>query len=144
MPNDNHKTCAIYTRVSTNRQATEMQTRVLEEYAESRRWTTHQVYEDQGYSGETTKRPAYEDMLEDARKRRFDVLLVWKLDRLSRSLRDLLNTLASLEAWGIDFISYNDRTLDTTTPTDKLVYNVLGLVADYAKSGVMQSVSLAA
>jgi DNA invertase Pin-like site-specific DNA recombinase len=93
------KTCAIYTRVSTNRQDPEMQLRALEEYAESRAWTVRQVYEDQGYSRKSTKRPAYEDMIEDPRRRRFDVLLVWKLDRLSRSLRDLLNTLDHLSTW---------------------------------------------
>ncbi len=76
--------------------------------------------------------PAFADMMCEARKRKFDVLLVWKLDRLSRSLKDLINTLDELGLLGIHFISYDDN-LDTTTPTGKLVFQIIGAVAEFVK-----------
>ena len=79
---------------------------------------------------------SYEQLLEGARRWRFDVLLAWNLDRLSRSLRDLLNTLASLEIWGIDFISYSDRNLDTalTPPRRRVSWFTIDLRAGILKA----------
>jgi DNA invertase Pin-like site-specific DNA recombinase len=71
-------------------------------------------------------------MISEAGKRKFDVLLVWKLDRLSRSLKDLINTLDEQGSLGIHFISY-DNNLDTTTPTGKLVFQIIGAVAEFVK-----------
>jgi len=78
-------------------------------------------------------------MMYAARKRRFDVLLVWKLDRLSRSLKDLINTLDELGSLGIHFISY-DNNLDTTTPTGKLVFQIIGAVAEFEKDIIRKRV----
>jgi DNA invertase Pin-like site-specific DNA recombinase len=71
-------------------------------------------------------------MLAAAGKRKFDVLVVWKLDRLSRSLKDLINTLDQLGHVGVDFVSYENN-LDTSTPTGKLVFQVIGAVAEFEK-----------
>jgi len=75
----------------------------------------------------------------EARKRKFDVLLVWKLDRLSRSLKDLISTLDKLKSSGIHFISY-DNNLDTTTPTGKLVFQIIGAVAEFEKDIIRERV----
>jgi DNA invertase Pin-like site-specific DNA recombinase len=79
-------------------------------------------------------------MLEDAKRKKFDVLLVWKLDRLGRSLKDLVTTLDDLAAWGIDFFSYSDRHIDTTTPSGKLVFQVIGAVAEFERELIRERV----
>lgn len=127
------KSVAIYARVSTERQAVDMQTEKLKAYASRREWEVYQVYEDQGFSGSNTKRPGFKQMLEDAHKRRFDVLLVWKLDRLSRSLQDLVDTLNSLHNYGIGFVSYSDQGIDTLSPTGKLLFHVMGAMAEFER-----------
>ena len=133
------KTTAIYARVSTDKQKVEMQLAELRQYVERRGWKLNQEYIDQGYSGSNTRRPAFSQMLEDAHKRLFDVLLVWKLDRLSRSLKDLITTLAELGSLGIDFVSY-DNGLDTSTPTGKLVFHVVGAVAEFERDIIRERV----
>ena len=137
--NKSKKTVAIYARVSTDKQAVDMQLAELQEYLKKREWGIYKEYIDQGYSGGNTKRPAFSQMMEDARKRKFDVLLVWKLDRLGRSLKDLINTLDELGALGIDFISYENQ-LDTSTPTGKLVFHVIGAVAEFEKDIIRERV----
>jgi DNA invertase Pin-like site-specific DNA recombinase len=133
------KTTAIYARVSTDKQKVEMQLTELRQYVNRRGWKLDQEYIDQGYSGGNTRRPAFSQMLEDAHKRRFDVLLVWKLDRLSRSLKDLITTLAEFGSLGIDFVSY-DNGLDTSTPTGKLVFHVVGAVAEFERDIIRERV----
>ncbi len=133
------KKVAIYARVSTDRQSTESQLNALREYAGKRAWAISKEYIDEGYTGSNTKRPAFNAMMADARKRKFDVLLVYKLDRLSRSLKDLITTLDDLKSMGIDFISY-DNGLDTTTPTGRLIFNVVGAVAEFEKDIIRERV----
>lgn len=77
--------------------------------------------------------------MNEAKKRKFDVLLVWKLDRLSRSMKDLVMVLNELEGLGIDFVSY-DNNLDTSTPTGKLVFHVIGAVAEFEKDIIKERV----
>ena len=131
MTNQN-KTAAIYARVSTDKQKVDMQLHELRNFAARSGWTIYQEYIDQSYSGADIKRPALQEMIEAARKRRFDILIVWKLDRLSRSLKDLINTLDELGTCGVDFVSY-DNNLDTSTPTGKLVFQIVGAVAEFEK-----------
>ncbi|MFC1574404.1 recombinase family protein [Candidatus Latescibacterota bacterium] len=127
-----NKTAAIYARVSTDKQKVEMQLEELKSYIRKRGFQAGQLYVDQGYTGGNLQRPAFVRMLSDAHKRSFDVLIVWKLDRLSRSLKDLITTLETLGSLGIDFISY-DNSLDTSTPTGKLVFHVVGSVAEFER-----------
>ncbi len=133
------KRIAIYARVSTDRQSAESQLNALREYIGKRAWAISQEYIDEGYTGSTTKRPAFAAMMADAKKRSFDILLVYKLDRLSRSLKDLIATLDDLHSLGIDFISY-DNGLDTTTPTGRLIFNVVGAVAEFEKDIIRERV----
>ncbi len=134
------KSAAIYARVSTDKQNSELQLAELRAYAEKRGWVLYREYIDNGYSGGNTKRPAFIQMLEDARKRRFDLLLVWKLDRLSRSLQDLINTLAELGSLRIDFVSFNDSGLDTSGPTGKLLFHVLAAFGEFERDIIRERV----
>ena len=81
-----HKTAAIYARVSTDKQKVDMQLTELRQFAARSGWIVHREYIDQSYTGTKTNRPAFGEMMENARKRKFNVLVVWKLGRLSRSL----------------------------------------------------------
>ena len=97
---------AIYARVSTlNNQDPEMQLRELREYAGRRGWQIVDEYIDQGVSGCKESRPALNRLMADACRRRFDAVLVWKIDRFGRSLKHLVNSLAELAALGVAFIS---------------------------------------
>ena len=109
---------AIYARVSThnNGQDPEMQTRELLEYCERRGWGVAGCYVDNGISGSKESRPELDRLMANARQRKLDVILVWKLDRFGRSLKHLVNTLAEFEALGITFASLKDN-LDLSTPS---------------------------
>ena len=133
------KAAAIYARVSTDKQKVDMQLSELRQFVTRSGWTIYKEYIDQSFTGANTNRPAFLAMMEAARKRKFDVLLVWKLDRLSRSLKDLINTLDELGSCGIDFISY-DNNLDTSTPTGKLVFQIVGAVAEFEKDIIRERV----
>ena len=133
------KTAAIYARVSTDKQKAEMQVVELKNYVKRRGLNLGQTYIDQGYTGGNMQRPAFGQMMDDAHKRAFDVLIVWKLDRLSRSLKDLITTLETLGSLGVDFISY-DNSLDTSTPTGKLVFHVVGSVAEFERDIIRERV----
>ena len=102
-------------------------------------WKINKEFIDDGYTGKNTSRPSFKEMMDLARKRRFDVLLVWKLDRLSRSLKDLINTLDELGHLGIDFISYDNK-LDTSSPTGKLSYQIIGAAAEFERDTISERV----
>lgn len=131
---------AIYARVSTlNNQDPSMQVRELEEYCERRGWEAVRAYIDAGVSGTREKRPALDDLMRDAKQRKFDAVLVWKLDRWGRSLRHLVNSLAELEALGIAFISLKDN-LDLTTPSGRLMFQIIGAMAEFERSLIQERV----
>src|SRR5580765_7630236 len=102
---------AIYARVSTinTHQDVAPQLSELREYANHRDWKIVEEYKDEGVSGSKDSRPALNKLMSDAKRRRFDVVLVSKLDRFGRSLRQLVNALAELEAVGVDFVSLRDN-----------------------------------
>src|SRR5215510_11675383 len=106
---------AVYCRVSTTDQTCENQLRELREYCKRRGWEIAAEYVDTGVSGMKESRPQLDKMMKDARRRKFDCLLVWKLDRLGRSTRHLINTLAELNALDVKFTSVSDS-LDMSTP----------------------------
>jgi hypothetical protein len=123
----------LYARVSTQDQQTiPMQTRALREYAARRGWTiTLQVKEIGSGASQREKR---EKLLDAARRREIDVVLVWRLDRWGRSVTDLLATLQELEHLGVGFVSLTEA-LDLTTPAGR----AMAVVADYAEGAIMQS-----
>lgn len=94
---------------------------------------------DAGFTGKNTARPAFNEMMGEARQRKFEVLLVWKLDRLGRSLKDLITTLDELGHLGVDFVSYDNR-IDTSTPSGKLVFQVIGAVAEFERDIISERV----
>jgi len=124
---------AIYARVSTTDkgQDTEVQLSALRPFCTSRNWE-YTEYVDEGASGAKESRPASNQLMKDARQRKIDVIIVWKLDRFSRSLRHLVNTLNDLQSLGIDFVSYSEH-LDFTTPTGKLMVNIIAAFAQFER-----------
>jgi Resolvase, N terminal domain len=128
---------AIYARVSTFDQEPENQLAELRRYVDARGWPAT-AYVDKGVSGAKDKRPALDDLVRDARRRRFDVLVVWRLDRLGRNLRHLILLLDELTAVGIAFVSLGEG-IDTATPAGRLQLHILGAIADYAVRDVMKS-----
>lgn len=133
------KAAAIYARVSTDKQKVDMQLNELRQFVARSGWTIYKKYIDQSFTGANTNRPTFSAMLEAARKRKFHVLVVWRIDRLSRSLKDLINTLDEVGSYGIDFISY-DNNLDTPTPAGKLVFQIVGTVAEFEKDIIRERV----
>jgi len=132
---------ALYGRVSTNtgQQSPEMQLREIREYAEHRGWRVVEEYTDHGVSGSKESRPALNRLMEDAHRRRFDTVLVWKLDRFGRSLRHLVNCLAEFEALGIAFVSLRDN-LDLSTPSGRLMFQIVGAMAEFERSLIAERV----
>jgi DNA invertase Pin-like site-specific DNA recombinase len=132
---------AIYARVSTIHagQDPTMQTSELREYAARRGWTVVGEYVDQGVSGSRESRPALNKLLEVVHERKCDVVLVWKLDRWARSLRNLVNSLADLEARGVAFVSLRDN-VDLTTPSGRLMVQIIGAMAEFERSLIVERV----
>jgi DNA invertase Pin-like site-specific DNA recombinase len=132
---------AIYARVSTSNhgQDVNMQTRELKEYIERRGWQLVGEYIDAGISGSKERRPQLDRLMEDAHKRRFDVVCVWRFDRFARSVSHLLRALETFRALGISFISFSEQ-MDTSTPTGKMVFTVLGAVAELERSLIVERV----
>ena len=106
---------ALYARVSTKDQDAQLQLEELRRLAEQRGWTAVKEYVDEGVSGSKASRPGLDLLMADARAGKLDVVAVWKLDRLGRSLQHLLRTLDDLSGWGVLFVSARDAGLDTTT-----------------------------
>jgi len=129
---------AIYARVSTFDQEPENQLAEIRRYAEARGWTSVE-YVDRGISGAKDRRPALDALLKDARRRRFDALVVWRLDRLGRNLRHLITLLEELQALGIPFVSLNEG-IDATTPAGKLQMHILGAIAEFERARIVERV----
>jgi len=136
------KRAAIYVRVSTDKQTVENQLRELRQIAERRGWQVVEEYHDAGISGAKGRdqRPGLDRMLRDASRRRFDVVMTWAIDRLGRSLIDLLGTIQNLEAARVDLF-LEQQAIDTTTPAGKLMFQVTGAFAEFERSMIRQRVN---
>src|SRR5260370_16249182 len=132
---------AIYARVSTTNhgQDVTLQTRELPKFAEARGWQVVDEYVDAGMRGAKGSRPELNRLMADAKRRKFDVVLVWKLDRFGRSLRHLVNALAELEALGIAFVSFTDN-LDLSTPSGRLMFQVIAAMSEFERSLIQERV----
>lgn len=137
-----HKRAAIYVRVSTDKQTVENQVRELRQIAERRGWQVVEEYRDAGISGAKGRdqRPGLDTMLKDAQRRRFDVVMAWAIDRMGRSLIDLLGTIQTLEACNVD-LYLDQQAIDTTTPAGRLMFQVTGAFAEFERSMIRQRVN---
>jgi DNA invertase Pin-like site-specific DNA recombinase len=135
------KRAAIYVRVSTDKQTVENQVAALRQIAERRGWEVVEQYSDAGISGSKGRdgRPGLDQMLKDASRRKFDVIMTWAIDRLGRSLIDLLGTIQTLETCGVD-LYLDQQSIDTTTPAGKLMFQVCGAFAEFERSMIKQRV----
>ena len=132
---------AIYARVSTTNhgQDVSLQTRELQQFAIARGWQVAGEYVDTGVSGAKDSRPELNRLMADAKRRRFDAVLVWKLDRFGRSLRHLVNALAEFESLGIAFVSLSDN-LDLSTASGRLMFNIIGAMAEFERELIRERV----
>jgi DNA invertase Pin-like site-specific DNA recombinase len=135
------KRAAIYVRVSTDKQTIENQLRELRQIAKRRGWEVVLEYRDAGISGSKGReaRPGLDEMLNDAQRRRFDVVMAWAIDRLGRSLIDLLGTIQALEACRVD-LYLDQQSIDTTTPAGRLMFHITGAFAEFERSMIRQRV----
>jgi len=138
--------CAIYIRVSTEEQAKEgyslaAQTDKIVEFIKSKGWTYSQIYNDDGYSAASRRRPALERMLVDAAQRQFEAVIVYKIDRLSRNLKDLIEIVEELATNGAGFKSITEL-IDTTTPEGRLMFHQFGSFAQYERELIAQRTGL--
>ena len=125
------KRAAVYLRCSTKSQETEIQELEITDFCSRRGWE-YKIYRDTGQSGAKESRPALDSLLSDVRKRRVDVLVVWALDRLARSLKQLLSIAEECRSVGVDLVSLKQN-VDTTLPAGRLTFQVLGAVAEFER-----------
>ena len=138
MEQTSKKVVALYARVSTLDQNCEVQLEDLRRYAD-KRFASYREYTDAGVSGTQRHRPQLDALIRDARRRLFDVVLVWKFDRFARSLKHLIESLDEFSALGIDFISLTEG-VDTTTPAGQLLFHIVGAVAQFERDLIAERV----
>jgi putative DNA-invertase from lambdoid prophage Rac len=129
---------AIYTRVSTEEQNTERQASELREFAKARGWNVVMEESDRR-SGKDDQRPGYRRVMDAAKKRRIDVVLVHKLDRWGRSVKQLITSLEELKAVGVKFVSLGDG-FDFTTPQGELMYGIVAAFAQFERALIRERV----
>ncbi len=136
------KRVGIYARVSTrNGQTTENQLRELREVAERHGWDVAAIYTDDGISGAKgrDKRPGLDAMLKAVARKEFDVVAAWSVDRLGRSLQDLIGTLNELKAKDVD-LYLHQQGLDTSTPAGKAMFQMLGVFAEFEREIIAERI----
>ncbi len=140
------KRVAIYVRVSTKDQSVDMQLNDLERYSQERGLSVFKVYKDNDVSGTKETRPALDELMNDAKKRKFDVVLVWRFDRFARSTKHLVNALYEFRNLGIDFISYQEN-IDTSSPLGEAIFTIISamsklerdIIAERVKGGLRKA-----
>lgn len=132
---------AIYARVSTQDQNCEMQVRELREYCERRGWALVAEYVDTGWSGAKASRPELDRLMRDARQRRFDCVLVWKLDRWGRSLVQSLQSVQELASMGVRFIAVTQQIdTDQSNPMSRFMLHIFGAFAEFEREMIRERV----
>ena len=132
---------ALYLRTSHADRTTENQRRQLKRAAKRAGWTVVAVYEDNGISGANgrDKRPGFDQMLTDANRREFDIIMAWSVDRLGRSVQHLVGFLEEVHALGID-LYLHVQGIDTTTPAGKALFQMLGVFAEFERAMIRERV----
>jgi len=141
LSNKTTRTAAIYLRVSTQEQTTENQLLELMKVVKQSGWHVFKVYEDAGISGSKgrDKRPEFDLMQKDAVRRKFDIVLAWSVDRLGRSVQDLISFLDELHGVGCD-LYLHQQGVDTTTPAGKAMFQMLGVFAEFERAMIQERV----
>jgi len=134
-----YRCAALYARVSTVDQTCDNQLIELRRYCEARGWTIVREFVDTGVSGSKDRRPALDDLMVHARRRRFDILICWRLDRLGRSLRHLVVLLEELQALGVGFVSLGEG-INLGTPAGRLQLHILAALAEFERSRIQERV----
>jgi len=131
---------AIYARVSTKDQSRDMQMRDLRAYCAARGFTIIREYIDIGQSGAKDSRPQLNELMADARKRKFDSILVWRFDRFARSTKHLLLALEEFRSLGVQFVSYQEN-IDTRSPLGQALFTIVSAVAQLERDLIRERVS---
>jgi len=132
---------AIYARVSTQDQSTESQLLDLRQYATSRGWSVFKEYTDNGVSGTKDNRPALNELMAEAKKRKFGVVLVWRFDRFARSTKHLILALEEFRNLGVDFVSYQEN-IDTSSPLGSAIFTIISAVAQLERDIIAERVKM--
>lgn len=141
------KKAAIYCRVSTQEQAEEgysleEQQRLIREYCQQKNYEVAMVYEDAGISGKDIRhRPAMQQLLEDASKKKFHLVMSWKINRISRKLSDAIKIVETLEKYGIGYQSYSEP-FESSTPAGKMQFQMMALVGEFERNTIAQNVKM--
>ena len=130
--------CALYLRVSTNKQDCAMQEEELRQYCQRRQWDVVETYQDV-ISGRKDTRPSLNRLMQDARRGKFEVVAVYRLDRLGRSLQHLVSTVNEWHAHGVAFVSMSEA-IDFTGPTGQFMFNLLASFAEFERASIRQRV----
>lgn len=131
---------AIYVRVSTPDQSLDLQLDEARAMAAARGWDVVETYQDHGFSGTLKARPGLTNMMQAAKAGKFKAVLVWRSDRLFRSLSHMLSTLEALKSYGIGFVSVRE-TFDTTTPQGKLMLHMISAFAEFERAIIVERVN---
>jgi len=134
-----NKRVAIYARVSTTDQSTDSQLLDLRRYVADRGWHLHREYTDNGVSGTKDNRPALNELMAEAKKRKFDVVLVWRFDRFARSTKHLILALEEFRNLGVDFVSYQEN-IDTSSPLGSAIFTIISAVAQLERDIIAERV----
>lgn len=132
---------ALYARVSTDQQTTQNQLTELRTVARRAGWQIIHEYVDEGISGAKGRdgRPAYDQLLRAAVRREFDIIMVWSVDRLGRSLQHLVSFLSDIDSQGVD-LYLHQQGIDTTTPTGKAMFQLCGVFAEFERAMIQERV----
>jgi DNA invertase Pin-like site-specific DNA recombinase len=132
---------AIYARVSTNNKGQDVDLQLIDmrKSIESKAWSLTKEYVDRGVSGSKSSRPQLDKLMRDASEKKFDAVLVWKLDRFGRSVRHLVNAIAELESFGVAFISLKDS-IDLTTAQGRLMFQIIAAMAEFERELIRERV----
>ena len=131
---------AVYCRTSTEEQHPENQLYELREYCKRQGWEIYKEYSDK-ISGVKESRPALDLMMQDARQKHFDIVVVWKLDRLGRSLQHLIQIIQEWKNKGIGFVC-TTQNIDTTTPSGNLIFHIFGAIAEFERELITERIKL--
>ena len=138
MATGNGLRAAIYARVSTVDQEPENQLAELRRYIAARGWTAVE-YVDRGVSGAKDRRPALDALMADAKSRKVDTVVVWRLDRFGRNLRHLITAIEDLNAAGVSFVSLGEN-IDTSSPTGRLLLGIMGSFAEFERERIRERI----